>query len=162
MRRNDEWYAWGVKKLALNVLPDLTAMRRLVSKSNFLRRHFFAIFSFFVQFLFFFTRFSSRKVARARRGGSVLTDQQERGKNWKNGKQKVSLSACKSTKNGPVTKRIFSTIQGGREPEKTPKNGALSFEYHWSEKLDHLSNKNQFIISRQLSAVGISPALKAF
>ena len=100
-------------------------MCRLVSKSNFLRRHFFAIFSFFVQFLFFFTRFSSRKVARARarRRGSVLTDQQERGKNWKNGKQKVSLSACKSTKNGPVTKRIFSTIQGGREPEKTPENG---------------------------------------
>ena len=82
----------------------------------------------FFHFLFnfyFFLRDSHRvrSRARARRRGSVLTDQQERGKNWKNGKQKVSLSACKSTKNGPVTKRIFSTIQGGREPEKTPENG---------------------------------------
>ena len=96
-------------------------MCRLVSKSNFLGGHFFAIFSLFVHFLFFSRDSYGDKYARARRGGSVLADQQERGKNWKNGKQKVSLSACKSTKNGPVTKRIFSTIQGGREPKKHPK-----------------------------------------
>ena len=38
--------------------------------------------------------------------------------------KKLPTSPRKPTKNGPIKKRIFPTIQGGRRPGKTPENGA--------------------------------------
>jgi hypothetical protein len=73
------------KERALKVyLPDLQSVRPQDRNRNFFSGKKSVNFFIFFQFLFFYSRFSSFKDVRARHGGSVLTDQQQRVKNEKN------------------------------------------------------------------------------
>ena len=73
------------KERALKVyLPDLQSVRPQNRNRNFFSGKKSVNFFIFFQFLFFYSRLSSLKDVRARHGGSVLTDQQQRVKNEKN------------------------------------------------------------------------------